>query len=576
MHRRWDKSKPPVGPFALNKDCIQAQGLVNWWPMGGASTANFVPDLCGNAHMQPGTSGKMSAGKYGEPVIDLAAASSQYLTTTAPPVTSYPFSASIWFNPTTLTTSGLMGCGNSSNNGKYWYIVLMSGGTIRAQITDTDFANIAETTATCSVGQWSNAINVYTSDVLRTVYLNGSNAVSNTGSNAYPSALTNTALGCFSRSSNSLFTDSKLGEAAIWNVALTPEQIAAINDPGTRFELWYPLRSRKWISISSDVSLSLSGLSASCSKGSVSPSLSNALTGQSVTASSGSVSPEQVIALIGAALSAAGGSLAPSNELALSGLSLTLSAGEVTAGINDISLTLTGLQVGSAIGSLSPSSSITLTGQQAVIALGDLLPVLQLALSGLVSSSALGSLSSGLSIALSGLSQNASGGNLAPTTAVNVPGAEISIQQGSLSPIISAILSGQTITAETGTLTVINNDVTLTLNGQSLSIVAGSLVPSLDKSLTGQSITLNTGTLIPEIQRLLSGQNLDFSQGAVGVNIDLTLAGRAVTLSIGNVALTADRTSVEWVIVEKQSNTIIACSQPNSLIVEAQYGKIIV
>ena len=68
MERRWDKSKPPRGPFALNRDCPQAVGLVAWYPMGGVTGPKFIADHVGKAHLTLGTQGTMTRGVVGDPV----------------------------------------------------------------------------------------------------------------------------------------------------------------------------------------------------------------------------------------------------------------------------------------------------------------------------------------------------------------------------------------------------------------------------------------------------------------------------------------------------------------------------
>lgn len=254
VSRIWDKSKPPRGPFTLNRDCPQAQGLVAWWPIGGASGGKFVPDYAGSAHMGVGTSGVRSLGRSGEPSLDLTAASSQYYQSTVIPVTAFPMSASLWFTPRTLGTYWMLGGGNSGDGSQYWGLVLINTGVVRAQLGKDASPDIsANTTATVAAGSTNNVIGVFSSATSATVYLNGGNAVTDSANNQTFPTLTNTSLGALCQASNALYMDGALGEAAIWNIALSSDIAARLYDPGKRFELWYPLRSKKWISAGATV-----------------------------------------------------------------------------------------------------------------------------------------------------------------------------------------------------------------------------------------------------------------------------------------------------------------------------------
>lgn len=240
MHRRWDKSKPPRGPFTFNADCPQAQGVVVWVPQPMA-TAAF--DRLGRTHFYPGTAGTPALDGWGSPAVNLTGASTQYLISSNVPVTAYPMSSLVRFFPKTLVTSWLMG-GSDAGTTEYWGNVLMVGGTVRAQLEN---GGIAETTAVCAAGTWNDSLAVFASTALRTVYLNGGNAVSEaTGGILFPLSMTMTTIGTLNTSI--LPTNSLIGECVMWNIAVDAAISARMSDPGLRFELSYPLRSRKWFS----------------------------------------------------------------------------------------------------------------------------------------------------------------------------------------------------------------------------------------------------------------------------------------------------------------------------------------
>lgn len=247
--RRWDKSKPPLGPFVLNKDCPQAQGLVAWYPFNGASS-KFVPDRCGKTHIDSGTPPVLTIGRHGEPTALFTAASSQYLNTTRQPVSAYPFSVSSWFKPRTVATSVIVGAAETSSTTNYWGMVLISGGTLRAQIASGGgAAHISETSAVVSAGAWQYVVNTYTDSTTNQVYLNTvAGTARDSNSNAFPTS-NNFGIASWQHSGSGLYFDGEIGETCIWDRVISTADIVRGYDLGRRFELWYPLRSRKWISI---------------------------------------------------------------------------------------------------------------------------------------------------------------------------------------------------------------------------------------------------------------------------------------------------------------------------------------
>lgn len=245
MIRRWDKSRPPRGPFALNRDCIQAQGLAAWYPE--SRTYGFRPDLAGNAHLGNGISPTMAAGKFGEPVNAFASASSQFLSYTGTPVVTYPVTAMVRFNPVTLVTSWLLG--GSDGTIFYWGAVLLNTGAVRAQQSSQS----ADTTATVAAGTWNTVISRFGGATDRGVTLNQDAEVTNANNdpdNPFAAA-NNVRMGALALGGTILLTNSLIGESAIWNIGLSAAVRAILNDPGHRYELAYPLRSRRWISMPS-------------------------------------------------------------------------------------------------------------------------------------------------------------------------------------------------------------------------------------------------------------------------------------------------------------------------------------
>lgn len=251
MQRRWDKSKPPSGPFTLNRDCPQAQGLVAWYPFGGAASAGHLPDLAGSTHLAGVNSPTLDLGPNGEPVGKFVASSNQHFYGALSPITASPLTMAAWCNPpagevqTVIDVTGV-------DYSDFYRIVLVSD-KVRANcgtVTGSAQAN-AITTASYNGAAWNLVGATFAGNADRTVYLNGGNAVNDT-TNIIPSGImTRAYLGMALTSFDAYLQpmNGQIGESWIWNIALSADIHQRLYDPGLRFELWYPLRSRKWFSI---------------------------------------------------------------------------------------------------------------------------------------------------------------------------------------------------------------------------------------------------------------------------------------------------------------------------------------
>lgn len=381
MIRRWDKSKPPTGPFALNRDCAQAQGLVAWWPMGGASGKVFVPDLAGKHHLSPGTApGGVTLGTDGRPALSFVAASSQYLTVGKAPVDAVPLTLTAWGKADSSIQTPIYIGGVANDN--FFRIVLVSG-KVRANcgtVTASAQAN-AITTASYTTGAWQLFGATFASTSSRTVYLNGGNSVNDTTSISPTAVNTRVFLGAGITISDAILQpwNGDLGEAGVWNVALSADMHARLYNEGTRFELWYPLRSRKWFSVaaaggtatitaaagtSTASTLAGSSIAASALTAAAGASTASAVAGASTAATaiasaSGSATASTLAgaATTASAISAAAGA---STASALAGASTAAAAITAAAGASTASTLIgvagTGSTIGTAAGAATASA----------------------------------------------------------------------------------------------------------------------------------------------------------------------------------------------------------------------------
>ena len=355
MIRRWDKSRPPRGPYVLNRDCPQAQGLVAWYPLGGPSGAAYAADQVGKTHLGSGTKPKIVLGPSGEPLLEFASASSQYLNTASIPVSDFPLSVSSWFNPFDTATTIIVGAANTGTANDYWGMVGV-GGKLRAQISDSaGNSYIFETTATATVGAMNHGVNTYTGGTSIQVYLNGASGAyaGGGGAGSFPSASNNFGFASWQRSGSGLYFNGRIGETAIWNVIISADIRARLRDPGTKFELWYPLRSRKWFTQGGGASLDLAG------------SQTASLTG-TVTATG---DLQYAINLAGTQTAGLSGALAVSGDIEITPAPTLDLAGSQTASLSGVFAATGDLQYTLPI-DLSQTAAAALTGSLSVT--GDL------------------------------------------------------------------------------------------------------------------------------------------------------------------------------------------------------------
>lgn len=358
-----------------------------------------------------------------------------------------------------------------------------------------------------------------------------------------------------------------------------------------------------------DVSVALTGIAVATSMGTIAPATERALSGQEVAASAGILVPASAKALAGESATGSAGTLAPSTAISVTGQAATASPGTVTP---DLSVSPSGESLTVSQGSISVGADVqvALTGEAATIATGTLAVETAKAVIGQSITVSGGAVSSATDVGLVGQSASVSQGSVSvlsdtpqavgrPIQAVGpaMPFQAMRRNAEQVSVNVSVSLTGLGLTTYTGSLSVtvqqaigrlVRNDmmgpaldfqpsprnrqytppaspdVSVTLNGQSVTASAGTLVPVLVVSPSGQSLTVAqgsvnvgadaqvtlsgeaataaTGTLVTARTVSLSGQALTVSQGSVsaGADVQVTLSGVIATTAMGT--LTASRT----------------------------------
>lgn len=156
-----------------------------------------------------------------------------YIEGDAANVTAAPLTMACWFRPANTTTNfSLMSL--SVDTGATDRFVLqaagaISGDPVRLQITQSGTtSNAAVSASGYTANNWWHAAGVFTSATSRKAFISGTGGTADTA-NIAPSGVNRTGIGYHITSgSRATFTNGRIAEAAIWNVALTDDEVASL------------------------------------------------------------------------------------------------------------------------------------------------------------------------------------------------------------------------------------------------------------------------------------------------------------------------------------------------------------
>lgn len=160
-----------------------------------------------------------------------ASASSQYLVNTSQAAPSLPLTMACWFQTATdAANQTLMSFGSSASNNPYMVLqaaMNQAGDPVRVYHRDNAATEGIAEAGTISLSTWSHAAGVWAASNSRTAYLNGTAGSANTTSNS-TTTTTGMAIGALYRATPAAFMNGLIGDAAVWNVALTAAEIAIL------------------------------------------------------------------------------------------------------------------------------------------------------------------------------------------------------------------------------------------------------------------------------------------------------------------------------------------------------------
>ena len=160
-------------------------------------------------------------------------ASSQYLSTATAVVSGPPFSAAVWIYVDDLAINGeIVNLANMANNADSYRLVFAgptSGHPLLSIEASTSASGVAtSTTGVGATNVWHHAAGVWASHSSRSVYLDGGSKATETTTCA-AGTVNVTSLGRLSRLSvPATYFSGRLAHAALWNVALTDDEVLAL------------------------------------------------------------------------------------------------------------------------------------------------------------------------------------------------------------------------------------------------------------------------------------------------------------------------------------------------------------
>lgn len=157
--------------------------------------------------------------------------SSGHLRGTTSPVSGVPLTIAGWVNLSSLAAEQIVaGVWYPAVAWNGHYIRVLTSGAVQAETAENNTFAVAQTSVSLGVGAWHHVAGVWASATDRKIYLDGAAVGSNTTNKTPAAALTHILFGAAEATANtwSNWTDGSLAEFAVWNVALSAEEVASL------------------------------------------------------------------------------------------------------------------------------------------------------------------------------------------------------------------------------------------------------------------------------------------------------------------------------------------------------------
>ena len=150
-----------------------------------------------------------------------------YLDNNSPSITDFPVTFSCWVKPDSTSDQGAcITLGTNGSNHHYISLLTYSGSNIRAQTRGAGGAAYATGPSSYSAGTWQHIAGVFRNSASRIAYLDGVAGTENT-TNRNASGMDRIVIGELAGPTSKSY-DGSLADCAIWDVALSAEDVSAL------------------------------------------------------------------------------------------------------------------------------------------------------------------------------------------------------------------------------------------------------------------------------------------------------------------------------------------------------------
>lgn len=258
FRQSWDKGRP-TGPFTLNKDCAQAQGLKAWWPMW--ERGGYVHDWSNNLYTLTPNGGVVWKADQNQTTTDnatrrshgvvpyFASASSQYLQYAGAVVSAEPLTLASWCLVDDVTNNYTpLSIGANAGTARHQITIFATGALLRAtSVSAAGVSADADASRLYRPNEWLHAVAVFAGAADRRIYFNGGAKGTNTTSITV-SGLDRTTIGArYNGGALGAFLNGRVSDSRIYSKAVADVEVLALFDPATRWSLYYPLGRKSWM-----------------------------------------------------------------------------------------------------------------------------------------------------------------------------------------------------------------------------------------------------------------------------------------------------------------------------------------
>lgn len=240
---------PPACHPLINHASPQARGLAACWSVMSSRGAPVIRDRIGGRHMAMTNAPTWTLDPSLGPVIRCDSSTSQYLVADGAPVPWTPLTLACWFKVTgSVQNEALLQIADAAGNNYFQVRLNASTTTILGRCRDATAAPAFHADGSEVVpGRWHHACAVFASATSRTVYLDAANPGSSTVS-CSPANMSQCFLGVEldapAGGGFRFHLNGCIADARIYRRALSHDEIRAMFDVSTRWDLYRPSRRR--------------------------------------------------------------------------------------------------------------------------------------------------------------------------------------------------------------------------------------------------------------------------------------------------------------------------------------------